>query len=31
VPSIGGQPTCPDGKKSIGAIRHGIEGGICCK
>jgi hypothetical protein len=31
VPSIGSKPTCPEGKKSIGNIKLGIEGGICCK
>jgi outer membrane biosynthesis protein TonB len=31
APSIGGQPHCPGGKKSIGAIRLGIEGALCCK
>lgn len=31
VASTGGQPKCPDGKKSIGAVRFGIEGGLCCK
>jgi hypothetical protein len=31
APSIGGAPKCPKGKKSIGTIRHGIEGALCCK
>lgn len=31
VPSIGNEPTCPDGKRSLGPVRFGVEGGICCK
>jgi hypothetical protein len=31
VASTGSEPTCPDGKKSIGGVRFGIEGGLCCK
>jgi hypothetical protein len=31
VPSIGDEPHCPQGTRSLGPIRHGIEGGLCCK
>lgn len=31
APSIGSKPSCPAGKRSIGAIRYGIEGALCCK
>jgi hypothetical protein len=31
VPSIGGPVSCPQGQESLGPIRHGIEGGLCCK
>jgi hypothetical protein len=31
APSIGGRPSCPEGKQSIGSIRHGIEGALCCR
>ena len=31
VPSIGSEPTCPDGKKLVAPVMFGVEGGICCK
>jgi hypothetical protein len=31
APSTGGAPKCPKGKTSIGTVRHGIEGALCCK
>ncbi len=31
VPSIGDEPSCPAAQRSLGGIRHGIEGGLCCK